>query len=308
MRIAVTGGSGFIGSHVARQLVGAGHRVVVVDTRPPAVAGAEWRRVDLIDGSATTDAIVDVDVIYHLAAVANVNEAFAEPRRCVDANIAATANVLEAARANRVDRVIFASTVWVYQASGSGDASEGASFSPAMVRHLYTASKLAGEMLCQTYWQLYSVPFTILRYGIPYGPGMRDEMVIAAFVKRVLQGQAITILGDGRQYRRFVFVEDLAEGNVCALAEAARNQVYNLEGTESVSVLEIARALDAILGGVRIEFAPARQGDFAGAVVPAEKALRELGWRARTPFLDGLKTTVDWLVRRGAAAAEAAAG
>jgi len=253
-----------------------------------------WCRVDLEDAKGIADATRGADAIIHLAAVSSVNAAYNDPLGCVRANITGTANVLEAARSNGIKRVIFASTVWVYQAAGDGEGTEDASLCPGKVKHIYTGSKIAGEMLCNSYWQLYGVPFTILRFGIPYGPGMRDELVIARFIRRAMAGEPITIQGNGEQYRSFVFVKDLAEGVVLSLADRAQNQVYNLEGAEQISILDIARTLGKVLGGVKVEFQPARPGDFRGAPVSAEKALMDLYWRPRTSFVDGLRRTVAW--------------
>jgi UDP-glucose 4-epimerase len=237
-----------------------------------------------------------IDAIYHLAAVSDVNIAFKNPLGCVDANIRGTANVLEAARINKFSRVIFASTVWVYQASPETRPTEATSFALDHGVHLYTYSKIAGEMLCHSYQQLYGIPFTILRYGIPYGPFMRQALLIPIFVKKALAGEPLLINGDGSQFRRFIYVEDLARGNVAALSSRAANQTYNLEGKEKVSVLELAKAIDQILGGVKIQFEPARPGDLKGVEIDSSKALIELGWQPTVPFEEGLRRTVAWLL------------
>lgn len=235
-----------------------------------------------------------MEAVYHLAAVANVNDAMKAPVACIQANVLATSHVLEAARTNKVGRVILASTVWVYKAAPPADVDEQALFDVSKVGDLYTASKLACEMLCHSYWQLYKVPFTVLRYGIPYGPRMRDELVIPIFIRKALNGEPITIQGDGKQYRKFIYVEDLAEGNVAALAPQAENQTYVLDGAEQVSVVDIARSVGQLLGGAKIDFVPARPGDFQGHDTSAEKAAMELEWVVRTPFQEGLRKTLDW--------------
>lgn len=271
-----------------------GYPVTVLDLLPPKQPDVSFRPVDLTRLSEVIEATKGAHVIYHLAAVSNVNHAFKDPVACVDANIKVTANVLEAARQNSVSRVIFASTVWVYNAATSPQVSESSPFRVEDVGHVYTATKLAGEMLCHSYWQLYQVPFTILRYGIPYGPRMREELVIPIFIRKALASEAITINGDGRQFRKYVYVEDLAEGNVAALAPIAKNQTYNLEGAEAVSVLDMAQGVGKILGGAKLQFVPARPGDFGGREVDASKAARELGWTPHTLFSDGLRKTVAW--------------
>jgi UDP-glucose 4-epimerase len=161
--------------------------------------------------------------------------------------------------------------------------------------HIYTSSKIAGELLCHDYWQLYQVPVTILRYGIPYGPRMRDTLVIPIFLKKALAGVPLTIAGDGSQYRNFVYVEDLAQAHLLAMDEKAVNQTYNLEGMRKVTVREVAETINGLLGGgVKIEYTPVRLGDYAGKEVSSEKASRELGWEPTVDFEKGMRRTITW--------------
>jgi UDP-glucose 4-epimerase len=191
-------------------------------------------------------------------------------------------------RAEGSPRVLFGSTVWVYgDATGPGALDEEAPLPPP--GHVYTATKLAGEEACR------ADGHTILRFGIPYGPRARPTTVLAAFVSKALRGQPLTIAGDGTQSRRFVYVEDLAEGVVAALAPAAAGRTYNLVGSESVSVRGIARAVRDVVGDVPIVHVEGRAGDLRGAHVSGERAARELGWRPSTPFEDGVRRYVDWL-------------
>ena len=166
-------------------------------------------------------------------------------------------------------------------------------------RHVYTTSKIAAEMLCHDYWSMHKLPFTILRYGIPYGPRMRFSLVMPVFVRKALRGEALTISGDGSQHRKFIYVEDLARGHVSALGEVAVNQTYNLDGSEKVTILRIA---ETVLRLTRcrseIEFIPARAGDYAGRDVSSQKARRQLDWRPQIDFEEGMKRTVPWLVER----------
>jgi UDP-glucose 4-epimerase len=154
---------------------------------------------------------------------------------------------------------------------------------------------MAAEMICHNYHQLYKVPFTILRYGIPYGPRMREELLIPIFIKKALKGQPLTISGNGEQYRNFVYVRDMADAHVLAMKETAANQTYNLEGTRKVTVLEVAEGIKKILGDdVKLEFVPARPGDFGGKEVTVNKAQQELGWCPTVSFEEGLRRTVEW--------------
>src|SRR5437870_8476747 len=142
-------------------------------------------------------------------------------------------------------------------------------------------------MYCRSYAELYGLEFTILRFGIPYGPRARNGGVVRAFVERALAGEPLSVAGSGSQTRRFVYVEDLAEGTARALQPQAANRVYNLVGRESVSVLQVAETVRAIVGRSEIVYTPPRQGDFPGKEISSERAERELGWTASTPFAEG---------------------
>jgi UDP-glucose 4-epimerase len=301
MKIAVTGGSGFIASHVVDHLIADGNEVVVIDHRVrPHREDVQFEDIDVLNLSAVIQATRGCDYIFHLAAVSNVNYAHKYPVYTVDLNVNGTTNVLEAARLNSIKRVLFASTVWVYTGTrGNGLLSEDEPFHLPDAGHIYTSSKIASEMIIHNYWQLYKLPFTILRYGIPYGPRMREELVIPIFIRKALNGEPITIEGDGSQYRNYVYVDDLARAHVLAMNARAENEVYNLEGSEKISVAQVARTINMVLGGgVRIEHTPARPGDYAGKEVSAKKILRDLGWEPRVDFEEGMKRTVEWFVEK----------
>src|SRR4051812_15955090 len=295
MDVLVTGGSGFIGSHVVDQLLAAGHRPRIFDTRPsphhapdrvPVVLG------DLADLDAVTAAMDGCDAVIHLAASADVNEVRQDPVDAEHRNARGTLHVLEAARRRAVARVVYASTIWVYSDTPAPRHDESAPLhAPA---HLYTATKLAGEHYCHAYGELYGVEHTVLRFGIPYGPRARPAAVIPAFVRKALAGEPLKIAGDGLQSRRFVYVEDLADGVVRALVPAAANRTYNLVGSEDVTIREIAEAVRDLVGDVAVEYTPGRTGDFAGAPVSGERARTELGWSATTPFHEGVRRYYDW--------------
>jgi UDP-glucose 4-epimerase len=219
--------------------------------------------------------------------MADVNEVRETPVTTEEANARGTLAVLEAARAQSC-RIVYASTIWVYDGP----------------RHFYTATKMAGELYCQAYGELYDVEWTILRFGIPYGPRAREAAVLPQFVLRALAGEPLTIAGTGEQSRRFVYVEDLAEGVVAALAPIAANRIYDLVGEESVTIRAIAEVVQRLVRPVEIVHVEERRGDFAGAEVSAERAARELGWRATTPFAEGVRRYVDWYASSTTSAAE----
>ena len=294
-RVAVTGGSGFIGSNVVDALHDAGNEVIVIDQLPPHRDDVEHRSVDILDAAALQKATEDVSFLYHLGAIANVNYAYENPLQTVQLNITGTANALEAARQNKIERLVLASTVWVYSGCSEAEVNERTTFLPSGPGHIYSTSKIAAEFLCQDYWNLYQQPFTVLRYGIPYGPRMRDNLVIAIFLRKALGGDPITIAGDGLQSRNFVYVGDLARAHVLAMGDVAKNQTYNLEGSEKITIKYIAEAIaDLVEGPVSIEYTPARPGDYQGKVVSAEKALHDLGWTPEVDFIEGLRLTTEW--------------
>lgn len=293
--VLVTGGSGFIGSHVVDKLVAAGHRPVIYDLRRPVEAAHAAHTAvvgDLDDLDKLCAAMADCDAVIHLAAAADVNEVEADPVDAEQRNARGTLHVLEAARRSKIDRVVYASTIWVYSDTPAECLEETTALQPPA--HLYSATKLAGELYCHSYRELYDLDHTILRFGIPYGPRARPAAVVPAFVNRALAGEPLTIAGDGMQTRRFVYVEDLAEGVVCGLQEGAANRTYNLVGEVDTTIKEIAETVRDILGDVAIEYVPGRTGDFAGAPVSGGRAAEELGWRASTPFAEGVRRYVEW--------------
>jgi UDP-glucose 4-epimerase len=299
MRVLVTGGSGFIGSHVVDRLRAHGHEPVIYDLRP-----SPWHEpgtVDTVLGSITDRealerALHSCDAVAHLAAVADVNDVHASPEDAERVNARGTVAVLEAARRAGVKRIVYASTIWVYSDCVPDEVDED-TLLPAP-SHLYTSTKLAGELYCKAYQELYGIDYTILRFGIPYGPRAREAAVIPAFVGKALRGEPLTLAGDGSQSRRFVYVEDLAEGVALGVNDVAANRVYNLASDENVTIRQIAENVKEILGDVDIVYTEARAGDFGGKVVSSERSKQELNWTAATPFSEGVHKYVDWRVEQ----------
>jgi UDP-glucose 4-epimerase len=292
--VAVTGGSGFIGSHVVDALLDAGYAVRVLDQRAPRHADADWAEVDLLDQDALTDALKDCGPVFHLAAMADVNDVVAQPAESVAVTVLGAARVLEAARRADTGRVILASTVWVYAATHGDVVDEDTPFDLRAERHIYASSKLAAEMFCADYATLYGRPYTVLRYGIPFGPRMRSDLVVAAFIERALRGEPLRIDGDGSQERSFVYVEDLAAAHVLVLAPVANNRTYNLEANEPITIRELAETVGALVGDVEVTFGPSRPGDYRAKRVSSERARTELGWEPRFDLAAGLQRTLDW--------------
>ena len=295
MLVLVTGGTGFIGSHVVDRLVARGIRVRIFDMILPQRHDVEYYQGSLLELEQLRMGMMGVDAVYHLAAVANVNAVHQEPVYAESINTRGTLNVLEAARYNEVKRVIYGSTTWVYGNVKEEEVDEETPLGAP--DHLYTSTKLVSEYYCRNYSQLYELPTTILRYGIPYGPRARAATVLPIFVRKALAGEPLTIAGDGSQFRFFVYVEDLAEGNALALNPAGRNQIYNLDGREKVTILQIAETVQKIIGNVEIERVEERPGDFDGKVVSSAKAEKDLGWVPQVGFEEGVRRYIEWYMK-----------
>jgi UDP-glucose 4-epimerase len=294
-RVLVTGGAGFIGSVVVDRLRAAGHEPRIFDVRQS--PHHERGEIDTVIGDMLRPrdlerAMEGCDVVVHMAAAADVGEVAKDPAGSEEINSRGTLNVLEAARSTGIERVVYASTIWVYSDCEVDRVDEDTPLLPPA--HLYSATKLAGELYCRSYAELYDLEYTILRFGIPYGPRARPAAVVPIFVRKALNREALTVAGDGAQSRRFVFVEDLAEGVVRSLQPVAANRVYNLVGSEDTSVLDIASTVQSLIGDVEIAHIEGRNGDFRGAEVDGGRAERELGWKAETPFREGVRRYIAW--------------
>ncbi len=297
MKVLVTGGSGFIGSHVVDKLKDKGVNVRVYDgVMPTFRKDIEYYQGSILDRTALGFAMNGIDAVMHLAAVADVKDVFNDPHYSEAINVRGTINVLETARKSNVKRVTYGSTTWVYSEAEADIVDESTPLHAPS--HLYTATKLAGEYYCRSYSKLYDLEVTFLRYGFPYGPRARDGAVIPIFVKKALKGEPLTLAGDGSQFRKFIYVEDLAEGNVLALQSIAKNKTFNLDGKQRVTIKQIAETIRKILGDVKIEYTPARPGDFSGKEVSSELAKKELGWEPKISFEEGVRRYIEWYRNR----------
>jgi UDP-glucose 4-epimerase len=291
MVVLVSGGSGFIGSYVVEKLVEKGYDVRVFDQIKPDREDVEWFRGDLLNQNDVLLACKDVEVVHHLAAIADVGVAVSNTYHCININEIGTVNLLRACASREVERVVLASTTWVY-----GRAEGVVNESPIpLPEHIYTKTKIGQEHLVYAWNKHFELPFTILRYGIPYGPRMRSNMAIAIFVRRAMKNEAITVFGDGNQGRCFIHVEDLSEGNVAAMKNEGKNQIFNLAGSEFITINDIVENLENIFGHITVSKEPPRPNDFKGVVVKIEKAKNMLGWRPKVPFAQGLKKYVEFV-------------
>jgi UDP-glucose 4-epimerase len=297
MKVLVTGGSGFIGSHLVDKLLIDGHQVVIYDKDDPAYPNqAQYIKGNILDQAKLIEATKGIDAIYHLAAEANVDIILKNPVYSTQVNTIGTVNILEAARQNKCRRVILASTDWVYGGTKDLEVNETTCLYPPSPDHIYMAGKIASEMYLFNYQKLYGVDFTVMRFGIPFGPRARAATVTHIFLSKAFKGEPITIHGSGEQFRQFIYVPDLAAGCVACLHEAARNEVFNLNGPEKVSVKRIAETIKKLLPekAVQINFLEAREGDFKGRLVDSSKALKLLGWKPNHSYEEAMQKYIPW--------------
>jgi len=302
VRALVTGGAGFIGSHVADALVARGDEVHVLDNlasgrRENVPEGARLREADI---RSDADAVFDQarpEVCFHLAAQADVRVSVDRPDYDADVNVIGTLRVLEAARRHGT-KVVFASTGGaIYGEAGDGPAREDSERRPLAP---YGTSKLAAEEYLSTYNRLHGAHHVALRYGNVYGPRQDphgEAGVVAIFMGLLLDGGTPRIYGDGRQTRDYVFVADIVDATLAAVDHGGG--VLNVGTGRETSVLELYDAITAAAGTrPEPELAPARLGELQRSVLDPELAARELGWRAQRPLDEGLRATWEWMSAR----------
>ncbi len=310
MRIIVTGGAGFIGSHVVDAYLAQGHDVAVIDdltsgSQDNVNARARWYQVDI--RGPEIHAIIEnerPEVISHHAAQINVRRSVENPSADASVNIMGSLNLFEAARHHGVRRIVFASTGGAIYGEVEGEAADEAH--PCRPLSPYAVAKLAAERYLDYYCAAHGLDGVILRYANVYGPRQDphgEAGVVAIFMNRILAGLAPTIYGDGEQTRDFVYVDDVVRANLAALALETKPgvlPVFNVSTGSEVSVNELWRVLAAIVRpGMSPYHEPAKAGDVRRSVLDAGHARSMLGWTAEVKLDDGLRATWEWFVRRG---------
>lgn len=309
MHILVTGGAGFIGSHLVENLLLEGHRVGVLDDfneyYSPAIKRANLaavqERIDLHEAdlrdAASVSTIVsegNYDAIVHLAARAGVRPSIADPQLYVDVNVTGTLNLLEAARHARVPRFVFASSSSVYGLCETVPFREDVPL-PQTISP-YAATKLAGEHLCSNYAHLYNLQVVCLRFFTVYGPRQRPDLAIHQFTRRIQRGLPIHQFGDGLTRRDYTYVDDTIQGVVAALSyDGPRFDVFNLGESQTTPLCDLIGLIESALEKrAVIERLPEQPGDVPLTCADISKARRLLGYRPTTVIAEGIPRFVEW--------------
>lgn len=310
-RVLVTGGAGFIGSHLCEALLEQGREVQVLDNfndyYDPAIkrrnietalthSAYSIREGDIRDQELVGEVMATFrpQAVIHLAAMAGVRPSIERPHLYNDVNIAGTTVLLEAAREYPVENFVFGSSSSVYGSHDKVPFSEkdvlNRPISP------YAATKLAGEQLCFTYHYLYGIPVSCLRFFTVYGPRQRPEMAIHLFARKIMNGELITLYGDGSSRRDYTYIDDIIDGVIRSLDRPQGFEIFNLGESRTVGLSEMVSILeDAIGREANITFEPDQPGDVPVTYADVTKAVRVLGYEPSVPIEEGIRLFVTWL-------------
>lgn len=308
-RCLVTGGAGFIGSHLTARLVALGHDVRVVDDLSsgdeanlrPVRGSIDFVRGDLRESEVCRRAVEGTDIVFHLAARVSAPASVEDPVSTHEVNVGATMHLLEACRAAGVRRVVYSSSCAVYGDAAGVPASEHGEVAPASP---YAASKLAGEQYVLSFARAGMIEGVALRYFNVFGPRQSASGAYAAVVPNFLQaardGSAAVIYGDGKQTRDFVYVENVVDANILgATVPAANGRAFNVGAGRSTSLLELIEAIRKVTGvALGHTTQPLRAGDVRDSMASLERAASVLGFRPKVSLEDGLRHVWSWLVGR----------
>jgi UDP-glucuronate 4-epimerase len=313
MRILVTGGAGFIGSHLVEKLLAAGHDVAILDDfndfYDPQIKRANISAVakdvvvhdvDLRDGDKVSNLFrhEKFDAIAHLAARAGVRPSIQQPQLYYDTNVAGTLHLLEAARASGAERFIFASSSAVYGAAKKVPFSEEEHLTQTLSP--YAATKIAGEFLCATYSHLYKMRIVALRYFTVYGARQRPDLAIHQFTRKIHAGEPIDQFGDGTTRRDYTYIDDIIQGTMAALKyDGPMFDVFNLGESQTIQLKDLIGAIETALGKkAKINRLPEQPGDMPLTCADISKARKLLGYNPKTKFSEGLPKFIDWFLGR----------
>ncbi len=301
----VTGGAGFIGSHIVRALLERGDYVRILDNfstgKRENIVGldVELLEGDLRDPKILAASLVDVELVFHQAAFVSVPQSMDVPTACLDVNVNGTGILLEAAQKAGVKRVVFASSAAVYGEADAFPLTEDVPPEPFLSP--YAASKRVDELYAQLFTQSFGLDVTALRYFNVYGPRQAPDSQYAAavpiFISRMLAQKPVTIYGDGGQTRDLIYVGDVARANLMAAdSPAAAGGIFNICTGKETSILDLVESLkDVFPAAPPHVFAPPRAGDIYRSVGSAQKAKETFGFEAQTELMDGMRATAEWM-------------
>ena len=309
MHYLITGGAGFIGSHLTERLIREGHKVTVIDDfnsyYDPAIKRQNIARVldqiELIEGDIRDAILVErtfakgkFDQVIHIAARAGVRPSIQDPKLYFTTNIDGTFNLLDACRYHGVKRFTFASSSSVYGVNEKVPFAE----TDALERTIspYAATKLAGEQICSNYAHLYGIHCQCLRFFTVYGPRQRPDLAISKFTKRILAGELIQQDGDGSTARDYTYIEDIIDGIIAASNYDKKSfEIFNLGGSATTTLSELIKMIEAATGKkAQIEYLPDQPGDVPRTYADVSKAHKMLGYEPQTPIADGIIKYVQW--------------
>jgi UDP-glucuronate 4-epimerase len=305
MRMLVTGGAGFIGSHLIRTLLSQGHQVTVLDSfessydpqlKEANIAGLDIDliRGDIRDAETVERAVRGRDVVIHLAAKAGVRESLRTPLLYEEVNVQGTMVLLEALRKNSGTRLVFASSSSVYGARTSGPFAESdAADSPVSP---YAATKRSGELICHAAHAGWGLHVSCLRFFTVYGPRQRPAMAISRFIRGVIRGEHLPIYGDGSSTRDYTWVEDVVRGILAAIANPRPFGIYNIGSGSPIRLDALVGLIAETVGREALmERHPVQMGDVPMTFARIERARDELAWSPRMELAEGIGITADWI-------------
>jgi UDP-glucuronate 4-epimerase len=310
MKIVVTGGAGFIGSHLIDKLLDDNHNVVNIDNfdsfydysiKERNIKGHyrydnyELKKIDIRDYSKLANAIPnDTEVIVHLAAKAGVRPSIIDPVSYQEVNVTGTQNLLEIAKEKNIGKFIFASSSSVYGKNPKVPWSE----SDAVLQPIspYASTKVSGELLGHVYSHLYDINFIALRFFTVYGPRQRPDLAIHKFTKLKYDNEPITLFGKGETKRDYTYIDDIILGiNSCLNYEDSSYEIINLGNNNTVELRELVENMEAIIGSKFIKrVEPEQPGDVTQTWADVDKANRLLGYNPSTNITEGLKKFIQW--------------
>jgi UDP-glucuronate 4-epimerase len=313
MRILVTGGAGFIGSHLVEKLLGAGHVVSILDDfndyydpqiKHDNIAALSKdvpvHHVDLRDDAAVRNLFhgEKFDTVVHLAARAGVRPSIQFPQLYYDTNVNGTLHLLEAARVTGVERFVFASSSSVYGICKTVPFSEEEHLTQTISP--YAATKIAGEFLCSTFSHLYKLRVVALRYFTVYGPRQRPDLAIHQFTKKIHAGEPIDQFGDGTTRRDYTYIDDIIQGTMAALKyDGSLFDIFNLGENQTVQLKDLIEKIEKALGKkAKINQLPEQPGDVPLTCADISKAKKLLGYNPTTQLDAGLPRFVEWFMQR----------